>query len=113
MTVNWQESKPAEETYVQLLQLSNYDRIRVQQCKVEFDRHLFLEYVLTYFCRTKRSQGILADSVVETLPTNSYTKPALSLGDSAIIFETSSNSTDISSINLPGSTTMAGRFSGT
>jgi hypothetical protein len=30
-----------EETYVQLLQLSNYDETRIQQCKVEIDRTIF------------------------------------------------------------------------
>jgi len=51
-----------EETYVQLLQLTNYDRTKIQQCKVEM-HHPLLRHALAYLRCAQRSQNILTHPV--------------------------------------------------
>jgi hypothetical protein len=60
-----------EETYVQLLQLTNYDRTKIQQCKVEM-HHPLLRHALAYLRCAQRSQNILTHPVEFWLVSRSY-----------------------------------------
>jgi len=97
------EIESTEEAYVQLLQLSDYDKTRVQQCKMEVDRtifycdmhsHIFVQNgrVVEYICRPCR--------------TVCHETGTLSLEESAIMSGVLPSSTINSSINIAGSTTM-------
>jgi len=98
------------ETYIQLLQLSDYDRTKVRQCKVEIDRTIF------YCTRIPRSCK-MAEKYLQTFPNDACQKihktGTLSLGGNAIISRATWNSTIISSVNLAGSTSVDGHCSGT
>jgi hypothetical protein len=58
-----------EEAYVQLLQLSDYDRTKIQQCKVEIDRTIFYCGMHSHISAVQRSQNILTHPVEFWLPT--------------------------------------------
>jgi len=49
------------ETYISLLQLSNYDKIKVRQCKMEIDHHFLLQHELAYFGRAKWPKSLSTD----------------------------------------------------
>jgi len=100
----------AEDTYVQLLQLSDYDKTRVQQCKMEVDHTIFYCSMHISIIQNGRKVYLhLSNTACQRL----HETGTLSIGESAIISEVSPNSTTTSSINLTGSITMDGRCSGT
>jgi len=93
-----------EETYVQLLQLSDYERTRIQQCKVEVAP--FFTVACTYTSLPyKTVAGYICKRRSNTACQRLHETGTLSLGRSAIISGASPNSTITSSINFAGSTT--------
>jgi len=102
-----------EETYVQLLQLSNYDRTKIQQCKVKIDRTIFYCGMHSHISAVQNGRRIYLHTLSNSGCQRLHETGTLSLGGSAIISGAAPNSTMTSSINLAGSTTEDGRCSDT
>jgi len=106
----------AEETYVQLAQLSDYDKTRVHQCKVEVDRTIFYCAMHSHISVVQNGRRVypVKHRLSNTACQRLHKTDTLSIGGSAIISRASPNSTTTSiSINLAGSMDYNGRCSGT
>jgi len=90
----------AEKTYVQLLQLSDYDKTRVQQCKVEVDRTIFYYSMHSHISVIQNGRRVYLHSLSNTACQRLHETGILSIGRRAIISGASPNSTTTSSINL-------------
>jgi len=97
------EIESTEEAYVQLLQLSDYDKTRVQQCNVEVDRIFYCGMHSHIFAV---QNGRVVEYIYRPCRTACHETGTLSLEESAIISGVLPSSTISSSINIAGSTTM-------
>jgi len=99
-----EELTNTEETYMQLLQLSDYDRTKIQQCMMEID-HTILYYGMHWHVSAvwngrRACLQILSNTACQRLRETGI----LSLGGRTIISEASPNSKVINRINLIVST---------
>jgi len=103
----------AEEAYIQLLQLSDYGRTKIQHCKVEIDRTIFYCGMHSHISAVHNGRRIYFHTLSNSGCQRLHETGTLFLGGNAIISGAVPNSTMTSSINLAGLTTEDGRCSGT
>jgi len=82
-----------EKIYVQLLQLSDYDKPRVQQCKVEVHRTIFYCGMHLHISVVQNDHRIYLQTLSNTAYQWLHETGTLSLGGNAIISGASPNST--------------------
>jgi len=100
------------ETYIQLLQLSDYDKTRIQQRKMEIDRTIFYCGMHSHIFAIQNGRRVYLQILEHRLPKRLHETSILFLEESAIISGALPNSTITSSINHAESTIMDGCSSG-
>jgi len=101
-----------EETYVQLLQLSDYVKTSVQQCKIEVDCIILYCSIHSHIFAVQKGHKIYLQTLSNTAYQQLHETYILSLEGNAIISGASPNIT-ITSIYFAGSTTMDRCYFGT
>lgn len=101
-----------EDVYIQLLQLSEFDRIPVLQCKVEIDRTLYYCGMHSHVSVVQNGRKIYIQELGEAGCTRLHETGVITIG-TAIIDQNKLNQTSHHSITLAGALSMDGRCSGT
>jgi hypothetical protein len=101
-----------EETYVQLLQLSDFDRVQVTQCKVEIDRTVYYCEMHSHVSVVQNGRKIYTHNLGEDRCYLLHQTGAIMIG-TAIISQLATNQTSHHSVTLAGKLGMDGQCSGT
>ncbi|XP_029668860.1 uncharacterized protein LOC115238865 [Formica exsecta] len=104
-----------EDVYVQLLQLSEYDRTDVIQCKIEVDQTIYYcgmhSHISIVQGGRRQYMHELSDSICKKMQNSGAI--TMGTGQQSIIQGLKRNSTNTRSITLAGSNSVDGRCSGT
>lgn len=109
---NMEYLKPKEEeVYVQLMQLTDYDRATVTQCKIEIDRTIYYCGMSSHISAVHNGRREYLQEVGEQGCRRLHETGATRIA-SATIDRIQRNTTNLRSVTLAGSTTVDGRCSG-
>jgi len=106
MIMNWWKSKLMPRKLTYNFYNSDYNKTRVQQCKVEVDLTIFYCDMHSYISVVQNGRRVYLHTVQNNVEQRLHETSILSLGESAIISGASSNSTTTSSINYNGWTLL-------
>lgn len=100
-----------EETYIQLMQISDYDHIHVTQCKVEVDRTIYYCGMHSHVSIVQQGRKEYTRELGATACHRLHETGSITLG-SAVIDKIEVNTTNRRTATLAGAVTLDGRCSG-
>lgn len=103
----------ATPTYIQLLQLSDYGRTHVVQCRVEIDRTIYYCGMHSHISVVHNGRRVYLADISENICKAAHTTGIIALTPSLQISGLKPNSTTYRSVTLAGSIAVDGRCTGT
>lgn len=100
------------ETYLQLMQLSDYDKTKAIQCKIEVDRNIYYCGMHSHISVVHNARREYIQEIGEQACRRLHDTGTITMGNT-VIDRIINNGTNLRSITLAGSTTMDGRCTGT
>lgn len=101
-----------EEVFIQLMQLSEYDKTTVTQCKVEVDRTIYYCGMNSHVSIVSNGRREYLQEIGEQACRRIHETGTLTIAN-AVMDRIARNTTNIRSVTLVGSTSMDGRCAGT
>lgn len=99
------------ETYLQLMQLSDYDKTKAIQCKIEVDRTIYYCGMHSHVSIVHNARREYVQEIGEQVCRRLHETGTIMLG-TTVLDGISNNGTNLRSITLAGSTTMDGKCAG-
>jgi len=100
-----------EETYIQLLQLSEFDKIQITQCKIEIDRTIYYCGMHSHVLIVQNERKVYLNEVGENRCYNMHQTGTTMIGN-AMITHLAPNQTSHHSVTLAGTLTVDGKCEG-
>lgn len=111
-TCNVEDIEPRkEETYIQLMQLSEYDKTTVMQCRVEVDRTVYYCGMSSHVSIVHNGRREYLQEIGERACSKLHDSGTITIAN-AVMDRIAKNTTNIRSVTLVGSTTVDGKCSG-